>query len=201
LASKNPAYRIEFSDNLRCRDLIESQFDKDLAECFDFIPHGPIKADLWRLCVLYCEGGVYCDIDIEPHMGFDEAIDEDTFFLTSASRVNNYLNPIVLACRASNHILLRCIEEYKRKFKEKSYDYWRWSICPMLYRFTKEELGRDIINGIDSTLFSNGKKYVFMTEIDSQQRSGLKTLFEGRVFCNNHYQNYVSAEFEGGGFQ
>ena len=134
-------------------------------------------------------------------MGFDEIIDEDTFFLTSASRVNNYLNPIVLACREKNHILMRCIEEYRKKFETKSYSYWGWSICPILYKVMREELGRDITNGIDSTLIASERKYKFMTEVDSPHRHELKTVFEGKVFCNNHYSNYVSMEFDGGGFQ
>jgi hypothetical protein len=46
----------ELWDDTRCRELVGADFDK--------IRHGPYKADLCRLYVLYRHGGVYTDDDI-----------------------------------------------------------------------------------------------------------------------------------------
>jgi hypothetical protein len=62
----NPGYSIEFFTDHDCFQFLKTYFNDDYADFFNEIPYGAIKADWWRLCVLYLWGGVYVDIDVQP---------------------------------------------------------------------------------------------------------------------------------------
>ena len=58
----NPEFQfILFDDNDR-RKFIETHFEGDVLNAYDTLIPGAFKADLWRYCVLYVNGGVYIDI-------------------------------------------------------------------------------------------------------------------------------------------
>ena len=60
-AVKDFAYN--FYDDKQCLDFIKKHFSQNEVNAFiDLVP-GAFKADLFRLCVLYIDGGVYADID------------------------------------------------------------------------------------------------------------------------------------------
>lgn len=78
------------------------------------------RIDFARLLILYDRGGLYLDLDIQPFEG--EKIDyifEKEFFI---ARWNNSHLPYnaIIACQKGNPLMLKCIEEVKRSFYEKS---------------------------------------------------------------------------------
>ena len=62
----NPDYEIKLYNDKMCEDFLREEFSELHSDIFKYIKDGPIKADFWRVCVLYKDGGVYSDIDIEP---------------------------------------------------------------------------------------------------------------------------------------
>ena len=62
----NPEYTVDFSTDADCIMFLENEFNKNIAGLFNYITRGMYKADLWRLCKLYINGGVYADIDLIP---------------------------------------------------------------------------------------------------------------------------------------
>ena len=52
-----------FTDQ-ECRKYIKTNFDKKVLWAYDVLAPTAYKADLWRYCVLYKEGGVYLDIKL-----------------------------------------------------------------------------------------------------------------------------------------
>lgn len=73
----NPEYNIDFSLDVDCVKFLESEFHRNIAELFIYIPRGMYKADLWRLCKLYIHGGVYADIDLIPFVPISDSITDD----------------------------------------------------------------------------------------------------------------------------
>ncbi len=76
----NPNYEIEFSTDKDCIQFLKKYFGKELMKMFKKIPEGMYKADLWRLCKLYINGGVYADIDLVPYISIDELIKDQHHF-------------------------------------------------------------------------------------------------------------------------
>ena len=53
----NPGYEIELSLDDDCYVFLKDNFNDYVADLFRKIPVGMYKADLWRICKLYINGG------------------------------------------------------------------------------------------------------------------------------------------------
>jgi hypothetical protein len=58
----NPEFQYVLFDDDECREFIQTHFDTDVVNAYDSLVPGAFKADLWRYCVLYINGGIYLDI-------------------------------------------------------------------------------------------------------------------------------------------
>lgn len=58
-----PGYTYHFHDDNQMRSFIRREMPPRVFKVFESLPLGVMKADLWRYCVLYVEGGIYADID------------------------------------------------------------------------------------------------------------------------------------------
>jgi hypothetical protein len=132
----NPEYEVKLYDNKKCISFIGKNFSKTHMRVFEFLKDGPIKADFWRLCILYKKGGVYSDADNVPLIPLKEFINADANFITCSSYWDsgkmNY-NPNFIVCGKNNWIIKNCIDWYINKYKKgDKYDYWEWSIMRCL---------------------------------------------------------------------
>lgn len=61
---RNNDFSFEFFDDARMSAYMEQHFaGRKILDVFRHVKVMASKADIWRYCILYCEGGVYCDID------------------------------------------------------------------------------------------------------------------------------------------
>ena len=60
----NPEFNVQLFDDNDCRKFIQNNFPEDILTAFDTLKPGAYKADLWRLCILYINGGIYIDIKL-----------------------------------------------------------------------------------------------------------------------------------------
>ena len=59
MKQNNPNFRFYLFDDNDCRKFIKSNFDSNILNAYDSLIPGAYKSDLWRLCVLYKNGGIY----------------------------------------------------------------------------------------------------------------------------------------------
>jgi len=76
----NPTYKIDFSLDKDCFMFLKKNFNEYVAKLFTTIPIGMYKADLWRLCKLYINSGVYADVDLVPYINIDKLDKNITFY-------------------------------------------------------------------------------------------------------------------------
>ena len=84
LKTTNPAFDHYLYDDADCRAFIEDNFDAEVLAAYDKLIPGAYKADLWRYCVLYKNGGIYLDIKFMCEPGFslmEMTADNETFVL------------------------------------------------------------------------------------------------------------------------
>ena len=88
---KNPDWEYHFFDKDDRRNFIKDNFPKKVLAAYDALIPGAYKADLWRYCVLYINGGVYCDIKQELLIDLNKVIFSDIEFLSikDRNRTNN----------------------------------------------------------------------------------------------------------------
>ena len=58
----NPKYKIIYYNDQQARDFIKNNFSKDILNAYDNLIPGSYKADLFRYCILYKNGGIYGDL-------------------------------------------------------------------------------------------------------------------------------------------
>jgi len=75
----NPDYSFEFFDDQRMQAYMEQEFPgRKILEVFNRIRIPASKADIWRYCILFKQGGVYCDIDSALGLPLRELIGPDS---------------------------------------------------------------------------------------------------------------------------
>jgi mannosyltransferase OCH1-like enzyme len=99
----NPEFKHHLYNDEQCYKFIKQHFDKEVADAFLTLVPGAYKADLWRYCILYINGGIYIDIKFIPVNNF-KLID---LINTNA---NHYAN------HNANHYVLENIDEKTRQF-------------------------------------------------------------------------------------
>tara|TARA_B110000971_G_C20024472_1_gene508066 strand:+ start:899 stop:2422 length:1524 start_codon:yes stop_codon:yes gene_type:complete len=188
----NPEYKIKFYGNKECYDFLRKYFSIELAKHFNSIPDGPIKADLWRPCILYIMGGVYADIDVEPLVPLRDYITDDIDFLTCISYNKQEMNPILIYSHPKNNLLYLIINKLYNK-RHKPYKYLTYSICPTMYNVLnniyKTNHTDDIKN--EGLYILNNEKYKLIKEV-----GGEYAVYNNKRLFNNHLRSYYDHQFQ-----
>jgi len=106
----NPNYKTTFSLDEDCIYFLKYHFPPMVCELFQSIEKGMYKADLWRLCKLYIEGGVYADIDLLPNSSIED-LDPDTFY-SCVAMDNNSIFQAFLKVSPKNPLILHFIYSF-----------------------------------------------------------------------------------------
>ena len=69
----SPNWEINLSDDDQCLAFVAKEFP-DFLSCYLSYPPSILRADIWRVLVLYKYGGVYADIDVECLRPLDELL-------------------------------------------------------------------------------------------------------------------------------
>jgi len=89
LVDNNPEYDYYLFGDYECREYLKRYYTPEYLQAFDEVIPGAFKADFWRYAVLYREGGVYVDIDLDILHPLDFCISKDTDFI-SIKDINSY---------------------------------------------------------------------------------------------------------------
>lgn len=186
----NPEYEIKLYDDKLCEKFLLEEFSLLHHDIFKFIPDGPIKADFWRICILYKYGGIYSDADIEPLVPLKDFIENEVDFVTCSSYWDDMkfnFNPNFIMAYKGDIILKKCIDWYIDKYNNKTkYGYWDWSIMRcftdvLLLNNYKKEYG---------IYYLNEKKIQIIKECPGNAHYDSHNIYnEMRVF-NNRYRNW-----------
>lgn len=79
----------------------------DNLEAYNNLQSFTLKTDIWRLCVLYSEGGIYTDVHIRPLMDLKQVFDSDidhVFVIDTLTCDKRIYNAMMMAKRRSSLI-------------------------------------------------------------------------------------------------
>ena len=71
LIKRTPGFEHILFDDSDCREFLAKHFKPPVLLAYDRLIPGAFKADLWRYCVMYIEGGIYMDIKLNFVEGFN----------------------------------------------------------------------------------------------------------------------------------
>ena len=115
----NPRFKYCLYDDNDSREFIKTNFPENVLDAYDKLIPGAYKADLWRYCILYKEGGIYVDIKYKPVNNFKFinltekehwVLDIDGYGIYNALIVSKKDNPILLKA------IYNIVENVKNKY-------------------------------------------------------------------------------------
>jgi mannosyltransferase OCH1-like enzyme len=120
IIENNPRFNYQLFDDNDCRNFIKDNFDENILNAFDTLKPGAYKADLWRYCILYKNGGVYLDIKYKPinRFKFINLMEKEHWVLDIDK---NCVYNALIVCRPNNQILLKAINKVVENVKNKFY--------------------------------------------------------------------------------
>jgi mannosyltransferase OCH1-like enzyme len=120
LKTSNPAFNYQLYDDNDCREFIKNNFNGEILNAFDNLIPGAYKADLWRYCILYKNGGIYLDIKYVSHNNFKLiTLTEKEHWVLDADK-NGVYNALMV-CKPGNELLLKAINQVVLNVKNKYY--------------------------------------------------------------------------------
>jgi len=117
---ENPEFQYCLSNDAECRAFIVANYEADVVSAFDALIPGAYKADLWRYCVLYKQGGIYLDIKYQPMNGFRLiTLTEKEHLVLDRDKTGIY--NALMVCRPGNALLLRAIHQIVKNVETRFY--------------------------------------------------------------------------------
>lgn len=102
----NPDYKIDFSLDDKCISFLKNNYNNYVGNLFTKINKGMYKADLWRLCKLYKNSGIYADVDLVPYINLNDYDDDVTFYTCYHPIVKNIFQAFIINKQINNPLML-----------------------------------------------------------------------------------------------
>jgi len=164
LKKENPEFTHILFDDEEMRDFIDENFNSEVVEAYDKLIPGAYRADLWRYCVLYKNGGIYMDIKIRPVNGFKFKNLTDTgkeYFTRDLEYSGSGIYNGLMICKAGNPILKKAIDDVVKNVQNKFYgNSMLEPTGPLLMKkyFTEDEVkDLDLYLNVEYTLLRGGR--------------------------------------------
>jgi|GEM_PF-6581601 len=201
----NPDWDICIFNDKQCRDFIAQHFDNEVLSAYDQLIPGAYRADLWRYCVLYINGGVYADIKlkallplskfVEPEAGFVTVIDEPPpSLLGIGSSGRSYLMQGFMACTPNHPALLKAIQAVVQHVQQGNYttDYLSITGPGLLGRVINQCLERDELTNYEAGIYkTENSVYQFLPPWD--RKENLFRDASGNAFIDRSCKGYRKA--------
>ena len=152
LKEQNPDFEYHLFDDNDCYNFIIQNFDEDVANAYETLIPGAYKADLWRYCILYINGGIYLDIKYSCVGDFNLIqLTDKEYFVKDIDKSGGGIYNAFMICKPRNIILKKTIDKIVDNVKNKFYGYSCFSPTgPLLLHscFNEQELENITQNGI-----------------------------------------------------
>ena len=118
----SPEYSYHFYNNQECEMFMEKNYKGVVYNSYKKLPLGVMKADLWRYCIIYHNGGIYADTDTILLCNPNDIINNKTG-LVIAPENNVHLCQWVFAA-PPKHPILKSIIDLSVKRIQEQVDNW-----------------------------------------------------------------------------
>jgi len=192
----NPDYDYILFDDNDCRLFIKENFDVDTLKAFDILVPGSFKADLFRYCYLYINGGCYFDCKQILRVPLKELIkSDDEFLICKDIGPNCYFNAIILTTKNNQNLfntIKMCVKKVLNfdayySFNDKNFKSRLLSLTgpELFYDAIHKNINYDNIRFIHkSNTFYNDYKHLF---IESNNKIIIYKFFNGYTHTGDGY--------------
>jgi len=118
----NPEYSYVYFNDIDCRNYMKHNFP-EMLEHYDCIIPGAYKADIFRYCYLYNNGGVYIDAAMTALQPLSKMIEPGDTFITPEDDNRGILYNAFIACEPRNNIIKSTIATVTNNIKNRVYNH------------------------------------------------------------------------------
>jgi len=104
-------WEYRFYDDDDAARFIREHFPLEFFEAYDALVPGAFKADFFRYCVLFIEGGVWADIDMQLQINLDKFVSDDDGFIVPRDIGGHALHNALMMSAPGHPILAKALEE------------------------------------------------------------------------------------------
>lgn len=169
----NPEYKYVIYDDNESRKFIKDNFDERTLVAYDLLIPGAFKADFFRYCILYINGGCYFDCKQILRVPLRKIIDSDDEFILCRDMSIGYFNAVMMS-QKENSNLLKTIEDCKTK------------IFNFEYYFNIYDRN---FNSIDNFLNLTGPKLIYYSIHNDIDENKVVKFYHLWTQMNHNYQN------------
>ena len=190
----NPDYEYLFFNNVQCREFIKKHFNDEYLYYYDILFPGAFKADYFRYCFLYINGGCYFDCKNILLKSLDDLITRNDELLLTQDHHSTGLYNAVMMSVPKNILFLELINRIKYKiihFNEiyKSLIIQEYNKLETFLSLT----GPNLLYEVFHRLKLNKKKHILMKHDILGNYKNYKNLvvkFNGEIFLYKNYANF-----------
>jgi mannosyltransferase OCH1-like enzyme len=125
-----------------CLEYIKNNYDDKVLETYNKLENKAHKADLWRYCILYKEGGLYMDIKVELIKDINNLFDPN--ILTTIFRKKNIFNGLISTPK-NNPLLLELINYMiDNRYEKITYQMFCKNFANTIRKYTNKPLSNSL---------------------------------------------------------
>lgn len=131
---KNPSFEMIYFDDEQCKEFIKNNFDNKVLSAYNSLAPSAYKADMFRYCLLYKNGGIWSDLTQKFYEPMESFIDfqKDKLILVEGGFIDcankRGIEIAFMASIPNNEIYLKAINEIVKNVESNYYGFS--SFCP-----------------------------------------------------------------------
>jgi mannosyltransferase OCH1-like enzyme len=171
----NPEYEYYFFTDIECREFIKNNFEEELLYTYDMLLPGAYKADLFRYCYLYINGGCYFDNKAILRIPLRDIIEKDFSNIYCKDNAEDLMFNAVIMTDKLSEDLRKSYEEVVQNVKSRFY-----GITPL------DPTGPKLFNK-----YTNDKNVILKHFYHGKYYTGSKVIIQNdKLLLNTHYKGY-----------
>lgn len=117
----NHNHEFIYMGDLECEAFMEQWFEREFFEMYCALPVGVMKADVWRVAVVYVHGGIYADIDTECRAPVEDWIGSSSTLVAAVENDTGALGNFVFAATPRHPALYRVLQTFVELYHSESF--------------------------------------------------------------------------------
>lgn len=193
----NPDYKWLFMDDVRCDNFIKDNFNTEFYAMYKSLPYGVMRADVWRVAIVYVYGGVYVDTDCKCITPISTWLNSTDELVVGVEVQGGDLLNFAFASTPKNPALLSVLNRFYELYNSSTF-MDKDTVTPIQnfgqYGFSDGILRYFSMNDKDSMLLGGRTNYY--NENESVKKSNTKfVLQQDKRFTNGiHNTSYITHE-------
>lgn len=141
----NPNFELKYYSDKDCETFLKKNFDDEVVKAYNKLKPGSYKADLFRYCILYKNGGIWSDLTDDFLVPIEEIIDfkNDSIVLAEDKKYKGFEGIQIgfMASYPNNPLFLKAINKIKYNVNNNIYGKTNLSVTGpnMFYDILKKE--------------------------------------------------------------